>query len=105
MTITDIQPRIEARDGVAVTIYTKSECWGCGKTKDLLQKAGVEYTEVDMEQDQAAYNYVTQTLGYRQAPTVVVSAPEGEHHWSGLQPHNIRKHITHRDEAALEAAS
>ncbi|GAA3399374.1 glutaredoxin family protein [Pseudarthrobacter polychromogenes] len=105
MTITEIQPRIEARDGVAVTVYTKSECWGCGKTKDLLDKAGVTYTEVDMETDQAAFAYVTETLGYRQAPTVVVSAPDGEKHWSGLQPHNIRKHITHRDETALEAAS
>ena len=105
MTITDLTPRIEARDGVAVTVYTKSDCWGCGKTKGLLDRAGVEYTEVDMEHDQAAYRYVTETLGYKQAPAVVVSTPEGEHHWSGLQPHNIRKHITHRAEAVLEAAS
>lgn len=100
MTITDLTPRIEARDGVAVTVYTKEECWGCGKTKGLLDRAGIEYTEVDMEKDQAAYTYVTETLGYRQAPTVVVSTPEGEHHWSGLQPHKIREHITHRQEAA-----
>jgi len=100
LTITDLAPRIEARDGVAVTVYTKSECWGCGKTKELLTNAGVPFTEVDMEQDQAAYAYVTETLGYKQAPTVVVSSTEGEHHWSGLQPHNIRKHITHREEEA-----
>ena len=100
MTITDITPRIEAREGIAVTVYTKSECWGCGKTKSLLDKAGVEYTEVDMENDQAAYDYVTKTLGYKQAPTLFVSSPEGDVHWSGLQPTKIREHITHREEAA-----
>ncbi|MDJ0319779.1 glutaredoxin family protein [Pseudarthrobacter sp. PS3-L1] len=94
MTITDIGPRIEARDGVAVTVYTKSDCWGCGKTKGLLDRAGVPFTEVDMENDQAAYNYVTKTLNYAQAPVVVVSGPGGDHHWSGFQPGQIRTHIT-----------
>ncbi|UOD80317.1 glutaredoxin family protein [Paenarthrobacter ureafaciens] len=105
MSVTELTPRIEARDGVAVTVYTKSECWGCGKTKQKLEENSIEYTEVDMEHDQTAYLYVTETLGYKQAPAVVVSAPEGVVHWSGLQPQMIRKHITHRDEAALEAAS
>lgn len=100
MTITDLSPRIEARDGAAVTIYTKTDCWGCGKTKGLLDKAGIPYTEVNMEEDQAAYDYITKTLGYRQAPTVVVSTPEGDVHWSGLQPHKIRAHITHPEAAA-----
>lgn len=100
MTITDITPRIEARDSAAVVVYTKEECWGCGKTKGLLDAAGIEYTEVDIEKDPVAYKYVTETLGYRQAPTVVVSTMEGDVHWSGLQPIKIRDHITHRADAA-----
>lgn len=100
MTITDITPRIEARDGVAVTIYTKPECWGCGKTKQKLDEAGTDYTEVNMQEDPAAFAYVTETLGYRQAPVVLVSTPDGDIHWSGLQPTKIRQHITHRAETA-----
>ncbi|WP_285240092.1 glutaredoxin family protein [Pseudarthrobacter sp. MEB009] len=100
MTITDITPRIEARDGVAVTVYTKNDCWGCTKTKGLLDRAEIEYTAVNVEEDEPAFHYVTDTLGYRQMPVVVTSTPEGEFVWSGLQPHKIREHITHRAEAA-----
>lgn len=100
MTITDLAPRIEARDGAAVVVYTKNDCWGCTKTKGLLDRSGVEYTTVNVEEDQTAFTYVTETLGYRQMPVVVASTPEGDFVWSGLQPHKIREHITHLGEYA-----
>lgn len=85
---------------IAVAVYTKHNCFGCTKTKDKLDQAGVEYTTVNVEEDATAYKYVAETLGLRQMPVVVVSAPDGETVWSGLQPTRIREHITHRADAA-----
>ena len=86
---------------IAVVVYTKNNCFGCTKTKDKLNQAGVEYTTVNVEEDAAAYKYVTETLGLRQMPVVVVDSPvSGRTIWSGLAPTKIREHITHRASAA-----
>lgn len=98
MTITDISARIQARDGVAVTLYTKPNCQPCRMTKRKL--AGTEYTEVDVTEDPAALAYVKDTLGYTGAPVVYVSTPTGDIHWYGLNVAMIEQHITKREEAA-----
>lgn len=85
---------------IAVTVYTKNDCFGCTKTKDKLDQAGIEYTAVNVEEDATAYDYVTETLKLRQMPVVVVSAQDSDTVWSGLQPTKIREHITHRENAA-----
>lgn len=84
----------------ATTVYTKNDCFGCDKTKAKLDENDVAYTAVNVEEDATAYKYVTETLNFRQMPVVVVSTPEGDEVWSGLQPQMIRKHITHRLDAA-----
>lgn len=94
--VIDLTAQIQARDGVAVVVYTKNDCFGCGKTKDKLDENGIQYTAVNVEEDPTAFHYVTEVLGYRQMPVVVVSSIEGEEIWSGLQPQKIREHITHR---------
>jgi len=100
MNTPDLTARIHARDGVAVVVYTKNECRQCDRTKMLLDREGIVYTTVNVEEDETAYRYVTETLNRREMPTVVASTPEGDVVWSGLQPDNIRKHITHRAAAA-----
>ena len=86
---------------IAVVVYTKNNCFGCTKTKDKLNEAGIDYTTVNVEEDATAYAYVTETLGLRQMPVVVVDSPlNGRTIWSGLQPAQIREHITHRTTAA-----
>ncbi|WP_461169301.1 glutaredoxin family protein [Arthrobacter sp. Z1-15] len=85
---------------IAVTVYTKNDCFGCTKTKQKLDQAGIEYTTVNVEEDAAAFEYVTATLGLRQMPVVIVSAPDSDTVWSGLAPTKIREHITHRADAA-----
>lgn len=85
---------------IAVTVYTKNDCFGCKKTKDKLDQSDIEYTSVNVEEDATAYKYVTETLGLRQMPVVVVSAPDGDTVWFGLMPGKIREHITHRADAA-----
>lgn len=84
----------------AVTIYTTNNCFGCNKTKEVLDREGVEYTTVNVQDDPAAFRYVTETLNLRQMPVVVVAEPDDEVVWSGLQPDMIRRYITHREDAA-----
>ena len=100
MNTPDLTARIQARDGVAVVVYTKNECRQCDRTKMILDREGIVYTLVNVEEDQAAFDYVTKTLNRREMPTVVASTTDGDVVWSGLQPDKIRDHITHRAAAA-----
>jgi glutaredoxin-like protein NrdH len=99
-TPTDLTQRIQARDGVAVVVYTKNDCRWCDMTKGLLDRDNIHYTAVNVEEDEAAYKYVTETLNIRQMPAVIASAMEGDEIWSGFQPAKVREHITHRADAA-----
>ena len=49
-----------------------------------LDKAGVDYTVIDISEDAEARDYVM-ALGYLQAPVVVA----GDAHWSGFRPDRI----------------
>jgi glutaredoxin-like protein NrdH len=70
-----------------VTIYGPELCPNCDQLKGQLGRAGVPYTKVDLEVGDENYLYVTQTLGYQEAPVVVVQladAPNAEPlHWGG----------------------
>jgi len=70
---------------MSITVYTKPACVQCTATKKALDKAGLEYTLVDISVDDEARDYVM-ALGYLQAPVVEV---DGEH-WSGFRPDRIR---------------
>ncbi|MGB9034581.1 MAG: glutaredoxin family protein, partial [Paeniglutamicibacter sp.] len=66
---------------MAITIYTKPGCFGCRKTTEKFTAAHVAFTEIDLTMEPAALEYVTEELGYSQAPVVVV---DDQFHWSGL---------------------
>lgn len=70
---------------MTITVYTKPACVQCNATYKALDKVGVEYTVVDISQDDDARDYVM-ALGYLQAPVVVA----GEDHWSGFRPDRIK---------------
>ncbi|AYN58902.1 thioredoxin domain [Arthrobacter phage Richie] len=97
---TDLTNYIQARDGVAVVIYTKNDCRQCDMSKGLLDKAKIHYTAVNVQEDATAYHYVTEVLGIKQMPVLIASTIEGDEVWSGFQPAKIREHITHRADAA-----
>ncbi|OZC42468.1 NrdH-redoxin [Rhodococcus sp. WWJCD1] len=67
---------------MSITVYTKPECNSCDQTKRRLNKHGIEYTTVDVTEDAAAREFVTDGLGYRQMPVVVV---DENTHWSGFR--------------------
>ncbi|MDN6198544.1 glutaredoxin-like protein NrdH [Corynebacterium flavescens] len=70
---------------MSITLYTKPACVQCNATKKALDRAGLEYTMVDVTVDDEARDYVM-ALGYVQAPVVYV---DGEH-WSGFRPERIK---------------
>lgn len=104
MTVTDLAPRIEARDGVAITLYSKPRgCVQCNATKMKFKKEGivegVHYTDVDVTQDTTALEFI-KSLGYAQAPVLYVSKPDGTtHHWSGYDVDEIDEHILGKKKA------
>jgi glutaredoxin-like protein NrdH len=69
---------------MTITVYTKPACVQCTATYRALDKAGVEYTVVDITEDADARDYVM-ALGYLQAPVVVAGAD----HRSGFRPDRI----------------
>jgi glutaredoxin-like protein NrdH len=60
----------------------------CKMTYRALDKAGITYRIVDVAEDAAAREYVTDELGYSQAPVVVI---DDQDHWSGFRPDQINR--------------
>lgn len=67
---------------MSITVYTKPKCNSCNQTKRRLDKHGIDYETVDVTEDAAAREFVTDRLGYRQMPVVVV---DENTHWSGFR--------------------
>jgi glutaredoxin-like protein NrdH len=66
-----------------VTVYSKPSCIQCTMTYRALDRAGVTYTVVDVTENAAALEYVSEDLGYSAAPIVVV---DDHNHWAGFRP-------------------
>lgn len=79
---------------MTLTIYIKpTGCFGCDKTKQLFTEAGVTFTAVDITTTPQALEYITEELGYSQAPVVLYEKGGSEDHWSGLNPTKIKQVI------------
>ncbi|MBB2959577.1 glutaredoxin family protein [Pseudoclavibacter helvolus] len=78
-----------------VRVYTTGEsCIRCKLTKKALTAKGIEFVEVDvtLAENAAAHAYITDELGYTEAPVVVV---DDEDHWSGFRPDHIDRLAAH----------
>ncbi|WP_182262071.1 glutaredoxin-like protein NrdH [Rhodococcus sp. UFZ-B548] len=71
---------------MVITVYTKPACVQCNATYRALDKAGIEYSVIDITENAQARDYVM-SLGYLQAPVVVA----GDVHFSGFRPDEIKK--------------
>ena len=67
----------------AYTVYTKPGCPNCVKTMEYFDRKGITYQAIDITKVPAALAYITEDLGYSEAP-VIVSA-DGPDHWSGIR--------------------
>ncbi|WP_051224810.1 glutaredoxin domain-containing protein [Pseudoclavibacter soli] len=72
---------------MTVTVYSTPGCSQCKLTAKVLAREQVAYRMVDISEDPTAHAYVTQTLGYSQAPVVVTETGEN---WSGFRPDLIK---------------
>jgi len=52
-----------------LTIYTKKVCPSCTQLKHYLDREGLEYETIDLEDDAAAFDHVM-SLGHRAAPVI-----------------------------------
>lgn len=72
---------------MSVIVYSKPSCVQCVATLKALDKAGIEYSKLDISADPEARENAL-GLGYLQAP--VVDAGDGNH-WSGFRPDRINE--------------
>lgn len=68
-----------------VTVYTKPSCVQCDATKRLMDKLGIEYSTVDITEDEASLQKVLE-LGFQSAPVVIA----GTSSWAGFNPDMIK---------------
>ncbi|MDJ0322101.1 glutaredoxin-like protein NrdH [Pseudarthrobacter sp. PS3-L1] len=71
-----------------VTVYSKPSCVQCTATYRALDAKGISYVSVDVTKAPAALEYISEELGYSQAP-VVVDCTDEQNHWSGFRPDKI----------------
>lgn len=71
-----------------INVYSTPNCAQCLMTYRVLDAKGIIYEIHDVTTDQAAYAYITEDLGYSQAPVVVV---DDQDHWSGFRPDHIER--------------
>lgn len=61
---------------MSLTMYTTTWCGYCSRLKNQLNREGIDYIEIDVEQDPAAAEFVMSVNGgNRTVPTVVY--PDG----------------------------
>lgn len=80
---------LESEKKLSITVYSKPRCPQCVATYRKLNGLGVEHESVDVSE---ALSFI-QSLGYSQAPVVVVKDAKGDivKHWSGFRPDLIKK--------------
>lgn len=77
-----------------ITILSKPSCVQCNATVRSLDKAGAEYTKIDMSQEVEALE-LARSLGHQQAPVILIKNDEGSitDHWSGFNPEKIAEYV------------
>jgi glutaredoxin-like protein NrdH len=66
-----------------VTVYTKYGCPQCDITKKVLTENGVKFNTINVQDDEDAFNYVKDELGFSSLPVIVA---EGHEPFSGFRP-------------------
>lgn len=76
---------------MTIELYSKPMCVQCNQSKKTLDKLGLNYVVADVTEDEKAYEFVTQELGYSAAPVLVIKNDSGDvvSSWSGFQPEKL----------------
>ena len=59
-----------------VKVYSKYNCKNCKQVKRLLKFSGIDYVEINVEDDAEAFKYVKEKLGFSQLPVIVAEGVE-----------------------------
>lgn len=74
-----------------INVYSKPRCPQCTATYRKLKALGLPFNSIDVTEDADAAAFV-RTLGYSQAPVVVVREDgDIKKHWSGFRPDLLKK--------------
>ena len=74
-----------------INVYSKPRCPQCTATYRKLKALGLPFNSIDVTEDADTAAFV-RTLGYSQAPVVVVLEGEDiKKHWSGFRPDLLKK--------------
>ena len=69
-----------------VVLYSKNDCIQCRMTKRNLDSLGIEYQEINLDENPQFLEHVTKDLGFMAAPVVVTDTDA----WSCFQPGKIK---------------
>ena len=69
-----------------ITIYTKNNCMQCVATKNIMDKQGLAYQLINLDDQPEAIDNL-KALGYRQLPVVMAD----EDHWNGFRPDKLMR--------------
>lgn len=58
---------------MSYTIYTTDRCIYCTKAKLLLQSNDIEYEEINILENEEAYNYIKYEKGFKTVPQVFLA--------------------------------
>lgn len=72
-----------------VTVYSKPDCMQCMYTKKYLTEHHIDFSTIDVTQDEFALRLVKEQLGYQAVPVVVVIGGDDIEHWYGFQPDRL----------------
>ena len=74
-----------------INVYSKPRCPQCTATYRKLKALGLPFNSIDVTEDADALAFI-RTLGYQQAPVVVVcEGGDIKKHWSGFRPDLLKK--------------
>ena len=59
-----------------VKVYSKYNCKNCKQVKRLLKFSGIDYVEINVEDDTEAFKYVKEELGFSNLPVIVAQDVE-----------------------------
>ena len=82
----NIEKAIIGDNNKVVTVYGKPNCVQCNFTKQYLDNHGIEYREIDVTQDEEAYNELKMN-GYQSVPVTAVGTLDNS--WSGFRPERL----------------
>jgi len=60
---------------VKATVFSQPNCVHCDTAKDNLMDLGIPFEEINVREDEKAFEYVVEYLGYRVTP--VIEAEDG----------------------------